>query len=89
MTTSERRPTRWQAVRALAAVDFRLLLHDRVALFRLAQEVAVSGFGSRQVLYERFFFGPPEMLASTYYRLYSKDDLMGRVQEMLVRARAS
>ena len=32
---------------------------DRVALFRLAHDVAVSGFGSRQALYERFFFGPP------------------------------
>jgi len=38
-----------------------------VALFRLAQDVAASGFGARQVLYERFFFGPPEMLAATYY----------------------
>ena len=29
---------------------------DRVALFRLAHDVAISGFGGRQELYERFFF---------------------------------
>ena len=29
--------------------------HDRVRLFRLAWDVAISSFGSRQVLYERFF----------------------------------
>ena len=29
---------------------------DRIALFRLAHDVAVSGFRTRQVLYERFFF---------------------------------
>ena len=28
---------------------------DRVALFRLAHDVCISGFGNRQALYERFF----------------------------------
>ena len=31
-------------------------IHDPIALFRLANEVAVSGFGGRQELYERFFW---------------------------------
>lgn len=46
-----------------------LASQDRVALFRLAQNVAVSGFGSRQSLYERFFFGPPNLLAAVYFDL--------------------
>jgi len=32
---------------------------ERVRLFRLAWDVAVSSFGSRQALYERFFSGDP------------------------------
>ncbi|MCB1742014.1 MAG: 4-hydroxyphenylacetate 3-monooxygenase, oxygenase component [Gammaproteobacteria bacterium] len=56
---------------------------DRVALFRLAHDVAISGFGGRQVLYERFFFGPQNLLASVYYDLYPRDEMMERVHEML------
>jgi 4-hydroxyphenylacetate 3-monooxygenase len=36
---------------------------DRIPLFRLAWDVAVSAFGARQVLYERFFFGDPVRMA--------------------------
>ena len=56
---------------------------DRVALFRLAHDVAVSGFGNRQVLYERFFFGPQNVMASIYYDLYDKDAMMDRVNSLL------
>ena len=56
---------------------------DRVALFRLAHDLAVSGFGNRQVLYERFFFGPQNVLASVYYDLYDKDEMMDRVTDLL------
>jgi len=66
----------------LAHADAR----DRVALFRLAQDVAASGFGARQVLYERFFFGPPEMLAANYYRIYDKEPLIDRVGALLARS---
>jgi len=59
---------------------------DRIALFRLAHDVAVSGFGNRQALYERFFFGPQNVMASIYYDLYNKDDMMDRVTEILNRA---
>ncbi|MGI9202917.1 MAG: 4-hydroxyphenylacetate 3-monooxygenase, oxygenase component [Woeseiaceae bacterium] len=58
---------------------------DRIALFRLAHDVAVSGFGNRQVLYERFFFGPQNIMASIYYDLYNKDDMIARVEELLNR----
>ena len=56
---------------------------DRVALFRLAHDVAVSGFGNRQVLYERFFFGPQNVMASIYYDLYPKDEMVGRVESLI------
>ena len=56
---------------------------DRVALFRLAHDVAVSGFGNRQVLYERFFFGPQNVMASIYYDLYDKDEMIERVDALI------
>ena len=59
--------------------------HERVALFRLAHDVAVSAFGSRQTLYERFFFGPQTVMASIYYDLYNKDEMIARVDELLRR----
>ena len=36
---------------------------DRIPLFRLAWDTALSAFGTRQVLYERFFFGDPVRMA--------------------------
>ena len=36
---------------------------DRIPLFRLAWDASMSAFGSRQVLYERFFFGDPVRMA--------------------------
>ncbi|MDA1076522.1 MAG: 4-hydroxyphenylacetate 3-monooxygenase, oxygenase component, partial [Proteobacteria bacterium] len=59
---------------------------DRVALFRLAHDVAISGFGSRQALYERFFFGPQNIMASVYFGLYDKAPYVERVRELLNRA---
>ena len=56
---------------------------DRVSLFRLAHDVAISGFGTRQALYERFFFGPPALMASGYFDLYDKQPLIGRVEDFL------
>ena len=56
---------------------------DRIALFRLAHDLSVSGFGGRQTLYERFFFGPPNVMASIYYDLYNKEEMIDRVDEIL------
>jgi len=56
---------------------------DRVALYRLAHDVAVSGFGNRQALYERFFFGPPILMQSAYFDLYNKDEMIDRVETLL------
>lgn len=56
---------------------------DRVALYRLAHDIAISGFGSRQTLYERFFFGPPHLMHAGYFDLYDRDSVMARVDDML------
>lgn len=59
---------------------------DRVALYRLAHDVAVSGFGNRQALYERFFFGPPALMASAYFDIYGKQPMIDRVDALLEKA---
>ena len=56
---------------------------DRVALYRLAHDVAISGFGNRQALYERFFFGPPALMNAQYFDLYDRDRVMARVDDLL------
>ncbi|HET7035277.1 MAG TPA: 4-hydroxyphenylacetate 3-monooxygenase, oxygenase component [Thermomicrobiaceae bacterium] len=57
--------------------------YERVRLFRLAWDVALSAFGSRQVLYERFFFGDPVRMASALYTGYDKEPYKQRIQEFL------
>ena len=56
---------------------------DRVALYRLAHDVAISGFGNRQTLYERFFFGPPHLMNAQYFDFYDKDRAIARVDDLL------
>jgi hypothetical protein len=56
---------------------------DRVKLFRLAWDIAGSAFGSRQVLYERFFASDPLTRARALNALYPKDELTRRVRDFL------
>lgn len=56
---------------------------ERIALFRLAWDTAVSSFGSRQVLYERFFFGDPVRMAGALFNTYDKQPYMDRVREFI------
>jgi len=56
---------------------------DRVKLFRLAWDVAGSAFGSRQVLYERFFASDPLTRARALGAIYPKDEMMDRVRALL------
>ena len=56
---------------------------DRVKLFRLAWDIAGSAFGSRQVLYERFFASDPLTRARALNALYKKDEVMERVRKFL------
>ena len=41
--------------------------------------------GLPRILYERFFFGPQNVMASIYYDLYNKDDMIAKVDELLNR----
>src|SRR6202521_2389553 len=59
---------------------------DRVKLFRLAWDAAGSAFGSRQVLYERFFASDPLTRARAMAAIYPKDQAMDRVLEFLGRS---
>ncbi|XJZ28823.1 4-hydroxyphenylacetate 3-monooxygenase, oxygenase component [Bacillota bacterium Lsc_1132] len=56
---------------------------DRVKLFRLAWDISMSAFGSRQNLYERFFFGDPVKLASGFYKTYDKSAAVDYVKSFL------
>jgi 4-hydroxyphenylacetate 3-monooxygenase len=58
---------------------------ERVALYRLAWDVAGSTFGGRQTLYERFFFGDPVRMASTLVDNTDLRPLIARVDDFLKR----
>ena len=58
---------------------------DRVKLFRLAWDVAGNSFGSRQVLYERFFASDPLTRARALAAIYPKNEAMQRVLDFLNR----
>ncbi|CAG9620204.1 4-hydroxyphenylacetate 3-monooxygenase, oxygenase component [Sutcliffiella rhizosphaerae] len=45
---------------------------SRVKLYRLAWDISMSAFGTRQTLYERFFFGCPTRLAMGLYQEYDR-----------------
>src|SRR5690349_16871478 len=59
---------------------------DRVKLFRLAWDIAGSSFGSRQVLYERFFASDPLTRARFLGAIYPKQEVMKRVEDFLARS---
>ncbi len=59
---------------------------NRVRLFRLAWDLALSAFGGRQALYERFFFGDPVRMAGAMFAGYDKTPYMDRVRAFLARA---
>ena len=52
---------------------------ERVRLFRLAWDMSISGFGGRQALYERFFFGDPVRMRQALYAIYDRTALVDRV----------
>ncbi len=56
---------------------------DRVKLFRLAWDIALSAFGSRQVLYERFFASDPLTRARALNAAFPKEEVVTRVREFL------
>ncbi|MDR7001840.1 4-hydroxyphenylacetate 3-monooxygenase, oxygenase component [Neobacillus niacini] len=56
---------------------------DRVRLFRLAWDCSMSSFGTRQSLYERYFFGDPVKMTSNIYQTYPREQSIGFVKEFL------
>lgn len=56
---------------------------ERVKLFRLAWDLTMSSFGTRQTQYERYFFGDPVRVASDLYKTYSKGEYVQKVIEFL------
>lgn len=56
---------------------------DRVKLFRLAWDLTMSPFGTRQTQYERYFFGDPIRLSSDLYRSYLKEPHVEKITKFL------
>ncbi|MBM7553580.1 4-hydroxyphenylacetate 3-monooxygenase, oxygenase component [Thalassobacillus pellis] len=57
--------------------------HERVKIFRLAHDLCMSSFGSRQTLYERFFFGDPIRLSQIIYQTYPLDKHVNMVKKFI------
>ena len=60
-----------------------LAAKERVQLFRLAWDMTTSGFGARQTLYERFFFGDPVRMYQTLFAAYNKEPYKQRIKDFL------
>ncbi|WP_097149440.1 4-hydroxyphenylacetate 3-monooxygenase, oxygenase component [Ureibacillus acetophenoni] len=56
---------------------------ERVKIFRLAWDLTMSSFGTRQTQYERYFFGDPVRVASDLYKSYPKDSCINTVCRFL------
>ena len=59
---------------------------ERIRLFRLAWDAALSDFAGRQELYEYYFFGDPVRMAGALVQSYDRQPYKDRVQEFLHRA---
>lgn len=57
--------------------------HGKVQLFRLAWDIAGSGWGGRQELYERFFFGDRTRMRAALYMGYDKSEAISMVRRIL------
>jgi len=58
---------------------------ERIPIFRLAWDTAVSAFASRQTLYERYFFGDPVRMAGVLVRSHDMTPYMEKVRGFLRR----
>lgn len=56
---------------------------DRIKIFRLAWDLTMSSFGTRQTQYERYFFGDPIRLSGDLYKAYPKDDYVREICKFL------
>jgi 4-hydroxyphenylacetate 3-monooxygenase len=61
---------------------------ERIKLFRLAHDAAMSTFSARQQLYERYFAGDPVRGAAGVYLGYDKAPHLARITNLLARFEA-
>ena len=59
---------------------------DRIPLFRLAWDTALSSFGSRQTHYEYYFFGDPVRMSMALFRNHDRTAYMDTVRDFLNRS---
>ncbi len=57
--------------------------YDRVKLFRLAWDLTMSAYGTRQTQYERFFFGDPIRLKSQLFRQFDQTAQVNQVTQFM------
>lgn len=56
--------------------------HERLSVQKLAYELAISGLGAREQLYERFYTGGPMRVKANFYHNYpNKDEIQERAIE--------
>jgi 4-hydroxyphenylacetate 3-monooxygenase len=55
----------------------------KTKIFRLAWDLTMSAFGTRQTQYERYFFGDPVKLTSNLYNGYPRHEYMNLVEDFL------
>lgn len=60
--------------------------YERVQLFRLAWDMTMSAFGSRQMHYEYYFFGDPIRMGMTYFEGFEKELYKEMIKEFLGQA---
>lgn len=56
---------------------------NRVKIFRLAWDLTMSSFGTRQTQYERYFFGDPIRISSDLYKSFPKERYVNNVSQFL------
>ncbi|WP_217589407.1 4-hydroxyphenylacetate 3-monooxygenase, oxygenase component [Lentibacillus saliphilus] len=61
--------------------------YERVQLFRLAWDMTLSAFGSRQTHYEYYFFGDPIKMGMAYFDSYDKEPFKAYIQDFLQQTR--
>ncbi|MGY4691487.1 4-hydroxyphenylacetate 3-monooxygenase, oxygenase component [Salibacterium sp. K-3] len=63
--------------------------YERVKLFRLAWDMTMSAFGSRQMHYEYYFFGDPVKMGMSYFEQYDKEPYKQYVEDFLDSVKSS
>ncbi|MEM7117016.1 MAG: 4-hydroxyphenylacetate 3-hydroxylase C-terminal domain-containing protein, partial [Chloroflexota bacterium] len=61
----------------------RLEAKERIPLFRLAWDTALSAFAARQAHYEYYFFGDPVRMSMALFRNHDRTPYMDTVRDFL------